>query len=174
MTSYLRDDVFVPGGQPTITYVERASQHIERELARAIASPNKIASLSGPTKTGKTVLCKKVLNGRQYVWVDGGKARNATDFWNNVRAELDIPTETSVTKGEQTKLSGEAKIKLVITAGGSQLFSSSETTKWKTDSLSHVLESMVNNKIVLVIDDFHYIPGEARVEILRNIKGSRF
>lgn len=55
-----RDEVFVAGGQPSVTYVEREDQDIVRNLARAVATPNQIVSLSGPTKTGKTVLCRKV------------------------------------------------------------------------------------------------------------------
>lgn len=44
-----RDEVFVAGGQPTFTYVERSSEHIELKFARAIATPNQIVSLSVPT-----------------------------------------------------------------------------------------------------------------------------
>ena len=66
-----RDGVFVAGGQPTITYVPRSELHIERGLARAVAAPNQIVSLSGPTKCGKTVLCRRVLGqDREYVWVE--------------------------------------------------------------------------------------------------------
>lgn len=66
-----RDQVFVAGGQPTVTYVNR-EQNVERDLARAIATPNQIVSLAGPTKSGKTVLCRKILGKRDFVWIDGG------------------------------------------------------------------------------------------------------
>lgn len=49
---HLRDNVFVFGGQPSVTYVEREQLHVERNLARAIATPNQIVSLAGSTKTG--------------------------------------------------------------------------------------------------------------------------
>lgn len=45
-----RDEVFVAGGQPSVTYVRREELHIEKELGRAIAMPNHIVSLSGPTE----------------------------------------------------------------------------------------------------------------------------
>jgi hypothetical protein len=51
-----RNSVFVAGGQPSITYVEREALHIERDLTRSLSSPNQIVSLAGPTKCGKTVL----------------------------------------------------------------------------------------------------------------------
>lgn len=172
MQSYLRDEVFVPGGQPTVTYVERSSQNVERALARTIATPNQIASLSGPTKTGKTVLCKKVLGEREYVWIDGGRIHSAESFWENVKAELDFPIETSTTHVAQTTIT--STIKFVLTAGGSRLASTGETKKWRLDSLSHVLETMIQDKIILVIDDFHYIPDSARTDIMRNLKGAVF
>jgi hypothetical protein len=70
-----RDEVFVAGGQPTYTYVERSAEHVELKFARAIATPNQIVSLSGPTKTGKTVLCRRILGDRQFVWIDGGQVK---------------------------------------------------------------------------------------------------
>lgn len=45
-----RDSVFIAGGQPTVTYVGRKQTDVERELARAIAAPNQISSLAGPTR----------------------------------------------------------------------------------------------------------------------------
>jgi Fe-S cluster assembly ATPase SufC len=72
-----RDEVFIAGGEPKTTYVDRQESHVERNLARAIASPNQIVSVAGPTKTGKTVLCKRILGDREYVWIDGGVVQSA-------------------------------------------------------------------------------------------------
>jgi hypothetical protein len=123
MKSFHRDDVFVAGGQPSVTYVERKDQEIEKMLARAIASPNQVASLSGSTKTGKTVLCKKVLSQRDYVWVDGGKIKTASEFWSTVSRELNIPSEMAIASGIEKSISGEASIPFFTTAGGSHLSS---------------------------------------------------
>jgi hypothetical protein len=49
-----------------------------------MTTPNQIVSLSGPTKTGKTVLAKKVLGNREYVWIDGGEVDDAAGFWDQV------------------------------------------------------------------------------------------
>jgi hypothetical protein len=118
----LRDEVFVAGGQPTVTYVDREDQHIERTLARAIATPNQIVSLSGPTKTGKTVLCRRVLNKRQYVWVDGGKVKSADEFWGTVNSDLALPSATTETTGTNTTTTAGINA-VVVTAGGSHLWS---------------------------------------------------
>jgi hypothetical protein len=126
---YLRDEVFVAGGQPSVTYVQREELHIERQLARAIATPNQIVSLSGPTKTGKTVLCRKVLAGREYVWIDGGEVKSDDDFWNRVRSELSLAAETNVTEGTDSTFSSGINA-VVATANGSQLVKRSESKKF--------------------------------------------
>src|SRR5688500_9312617 len=100
-----RDEVFVAGGQPSITYVEREELHMERQLARAIATPNQIVSLAGPTKTGKTVLCRNVLGSREYVWIDGGQVSSAAEFWSRVCNELQIPYETEFLADTETSMS---------------------------------------------------------------------
>ena len=91
-----RDKVFVAGGNPTVTYVKRAELHVERNLARGIASPSQIVSLSGPSKSGKTVLCKRVLGEREYVWIEGGQLESADGLWSSVSSELKLPAETKI------------------------------------------------------------------------------
>lgn len=174
LNTYHRDSVFVAGGQPTITYVDRENQHIEREFARAIATPNQIVSLSGSTKTGKTVLCKKALGSRSYVWVDGGRIKTGEEFWEYVSAELNIPTETSSTKSSEIGIEGQGSIPFITTASGSKLWASEKTETRKINSMAEALNLMQSEKIVLVIDDFHYLPEEVRTDIMRNIKGAVF
>jgi len=170
-----RDDVFVAGGQPTHTYVERSAEHVELKFARAIATPNQIVSLSGPTKTGKTVLCRRILGGdRQFVWIDGGQVKDGQDFWNRVAYELNLPSQTENTSEGATKAGIEASIPMVITASGSQLFRTSNTEKRDITSLGSAVTYITQEKIMLVIDDFHYIAEAARTELMRNVKGAVF
>lgn len=169
-----RDEVFVAGGQPTYTYVERSAEHIELKLARAIATPNQIVSLSGPTKTGKTVLCRRTLGKRQFVWVDGGQVKSGDDFWSRVSHELNLPNSSENTTADETKGEIGGSIPLVLTASGSQLFRSSTTERREIASLASAITYLTQNKIMLVIDDFHYISEEPRTELMRNVKGAVF
>ncbi len=166
--------MFVAGGQPTITYIERSAEHVELKLARAIATPNQIVSLSGPTKTGKTVLCRRLLGDRQFVWMDGGQVKDADSFWRRVAAELDIPDSTETGSQNASTISGQVGAPLVLSAGGSQLYQSSRIEKRALSSLGSALSHMTSNKIMLVIDDFHYIEEDVRTELMRNVKGSVF
>lgn len=169
-----RDEVFVAGGQPTITYVERAADHVERTFARAIATPNQIVSLSGPTKTGKTVLCKKSLGDRQFVWIDGGTVADAEQFWLKVAYELNLPLEVENEGGGDWTISGEAGVPLLTSAGGSKLFVKREKELRRVDSMAESLRVMIEEKIILVIDDFHYLEAALRTTLMRNLKGSVF
>lgn len=169
-----RDEVFVAGGQPTITYVEREEDHIERSFARAVATPNQIVSLSGPTKTGKTVLCRRTLGDRQYVWIDGGQIQSGEDFWEKVAGELNLPLEVEVSKGSTSSLAIEGSIPFITTASGSKLFSSATTERKRIDSMGSALATMLHEKIMLVVDDFHYLEDNVRRTVMRNVKGAVF
>lgn len=169
-----RDEVFVAGGQPTITYVQREEEHVERSFARAVATPNQIVSLSGPTKTGKTVLCRRILGDRQYVWVDGGQVSSGEEFWSKVAGELNIPAEKETSRGGETALAIEGSIPFITTASGSKLFSSSTTERARIDSMGSAISAMLEQKIMLVIDDFHYLEDDVRRAIMRNVKGAVF
>lgn len=169
--TFHRDDVFVAGGQPTITYVERNELDIERGLARAISAPNQIVSLAGPSKSGKTVLCRRVLGEREFVWVDGGRVTDSHDFWKHVCSELAIPNVTEESTLDETGLRLEGKF--ILTAGGSKISKTGKTFR-KENGMADALREMVDRKIILVIDDFHYIKNDFRVDIVRNIKGAVF
>lgn len=171
MDTYFRDEVFVAGGQPTITYVERDELDIERGLARAIAAPNQIVSLAGPSKSGKTVLCKRVLGKREFVWIDGGQVSTKEEFWKRVCSELKLADVVEDTNQRET--GGKLGTNFFITASGSHIYKNS-TTFSKKMGMADAIKEMISRKIILVIDDFHYIKEESRVEIVRNIKGAVF
>ncbi|HEV2550341.1 MAG TPA: AAA family ATPase [Stellaceae bacterium] len=167
-----RNTVFVAGGQPSITYVEREELEIEGHLARAVALPNQVVSLSGPTKCGKTVLCRRVLAQSQYIWIEGGQVATADDIWEKICYELNFPDEISITEGTQAK--AEFGSKFIVSASGSHLASSQKAKKYKIDSMASAIRSLRENEIILVIDDFHYLPPDSRTEFLRNVKGPVF
>ncbi|WP_245340400.1 hypothetical protein [Mesorhizobium sp. WSM4313] len=168
-----RDQVFVAGGQPTVTYVDRQELHVERSLARALATPNQIVSLAGPTKTGKTVLCKKMLGEREYVWIDGGQIKSADELWSKITAELNIPYERAASSEVSTQVEGGVSVS-VVSAGGSRLSSQTRENLHRVDGMAEALLAMQERHIILVIDDFHYIDPESRKEIVRNLKGAIF
>lgn len=180
------NEVFIPGGQPSITYVDRAHLGIEKSLHKAISLPNTIVALTGPTKSGKTVLCRSVLESFQYVWIDGGQIKSEPDLWSKVSAELKIANEitekvTSTTGGTAgvgaeggLGVPGTASFKITMTTNGSRLAAREEGKKYTVDTMQSVIDTLVEQKICLVVDDFHYINSDARAGLVRSLKGAVF
>jgi predicted AAA+ superfamily ATPase len=103
------DKVFVAGGLPTVTYVPRTALHLERKVKAYLDSLHKILSIAGPTKSGKTVLLRKVLPKEKAIWISGGEINTIDEFWNKIILKADSFTDTAVTQqSESAKLRGES------------------------------------------------------------------
>src|SRR5258706_610820 len=89
--------VFTPTDVPTVTYVERTSKNYEDELRKAFTIPKMIVSISGPSKSGKTVLVSKVVAPDSLIHIYGASIRTADDLWNNVLAWMGGPIEATET-----------------------------------------------------------------------------
>jgi len=64
-------EIFTPGFFPEHTYVERAGEHLERDLRDGLDTPGQIVSLAGPSKSGKTVLVEKVVGRENLITIQG-------------------------------------------------------------------------------------------------------
>jgi len=179
------NDVFTPGGQPSVTYVGREHLGIEARVKRAISQPSIIVSLTGPTKCGKTVLCKSVLEQFEYVWIDGGQIKQESDLWTKVCNELNYPAEVRMKEASssQGSASGSAgfeagapgnKVSLVVTIGGSRLRAQDVDRTYRVDSMQTALEHLLREYVCLVIDDFHYLNEDVRTSVIRTLKGPVF
>jgi hypothetical protein len=183
---YLREQVFVAGGLPTHTYVSRDHLQLERKLARAVAQPHSFASITGASKSGKTVLCRSVLKGREFVWIEGGQISSVPDLWRKIASALKQPT--AVTKGKNiasgletaSTASGKIKLPLVVEGGlsgnikGSYIVNTITTTEQSLDLEGLCSEHMIKHGMLLVIDDFHYVRRTRQADIVRSLKGPAF
>ena len=75
--------VFVPTGQPTHTYVRRDDARLEQELIDAIETPNMVVSISGPSKSGKTVLFRRVVKPDDSLDLSGSQIKSVDDFFSS-------------------------------------------------------------------------------------------
>ena len=67
-------DVFTPNDYPRHTYVNRAvSPPLEDQLRLALDTPNEVVSISGPSKSGKTVLIERVVGVDNLITVSGSE-----------------------------------------------------------------------------------------------------
>lgn len=178
--------VFVPGGMPELTYVPRTERDLERKLAEVEDNLCKLVVVTGSTKTGKTVLVRRVLKGQKpLIWIDGGIIEAENDFWSECLKELESPliSEREETNSSTTGSSGGASVSVSvpgIRAGvnGGVKAEGAHATKIKASPAgslrSRAIQAMQNSGATLVIDDFHYLSRPLQGSIVRALKGAIF
>jgi predicted ATP-dependent Lon-type protease len=87
--------VFVAGGMPTDTYVHRRHLGLEDRLRSELFSGYQIVCVTGPTKSGKSVLCKAILADKKSIWLHGGQISDETEFWQQAASKLQVVNETA-------------------------------------------------------------------------------
>jgi hypothetical protein len=175
-------DVFTPSAYPKHTYVRRDDDRLERRLRDALETPGEVISVSGPSKSGKTVLVERVVGGENLIPITGAGLRSGQDLWRRFATWLGLPTASSHASGTShggtigVHASGEAGIPLVakgkIEGQGSL---SSNTSRGSNASFEHyglqqVVKEVGGSCFVLLIDDFHYMPREVQSEVAKEIK----
>lgn len=179
LKSLLTKQVFVAGRLPDVTYNPRDEQHLEREVRSYLdQGPGRALSVCGPTKSGKTVLIERLLPQDEVIWMQGSDIDSVDSFWNSVVDWLglydmvEITTETGTSGG--IKVGGEAGIpgfgKVSAQANGAR--SNGSATKI---SRQHAITTVARDglktlNLPIVIDDFHYVPEDAKQAIARAIK----
>jgi hypothetical protein len=102
---YALEQIFVTGGAPTVTYVRRDEASLEREVRRYLRSGNKVLAISGPSKSGKSVLVEKVLNedGHRWIHLAGGSLDSMEAFWEKLayRVSAIVSSQVATTSTEQ-------------------------------------------------------------------------
>jgi len=175
-------EVFVPGGQPSVTYNPRDDLHLEQKVQDYLDERHRILSLSGPTKCGKTVLLKRVVPG-EAIWISGGAIGTAKDFWASAADKLGLhdqeessagveETETTGAEGGASgglpagvlTVDGRAKRGESVTSTGGRKYSR------RRPMLNVVADELRATLTPVVVDDFHYLPQKVQLEIVRGLK----
>ena len=174
-------EIFVPGGFPRLTYNPRAELQLEERLAEAKDNLCKLVTVTGQTKSGKTVLTKKVFPREEAVWIDGGIVSEEEDFWDSIIEQLNLfqSTDKEVSKEVETKFGGKgtAEANFLVAKGTGEVTAEIGRTRGSATTSSQTLSSRVvatrgltETKIPLIVDDFHYIPREMQGNIIRVLK----
>jgi hypothetical protein len=155
-------EVFVVGGLPTITYYARPAFELEGAITEYLADRHSFLSLSGPTKSGKTVLLKTVVAGA--LWVSGGRTRSMDDVWGSLADSLGLfPDESladSIADGSVGTRSGRAGVAVLggeISHSETQDATRSSGRQRRRPLQDTVAEALRETRGVVVVDDFHYM-----------------
>ena len=178
-------DVFVPGGFPHHTYNPRVERNLEARIDEVSDNLCKLVTVTGHTKSGKTVLVRSKFPRSEAIWVDGGSVSYEEDFWSIIIEQLNLfqshseeeILEDTVENGIEGGggLNGlvakaEAKVSLREIEKNSETKSKTRNATSRTTALRGLSES----KIPLIVDDFHYIPRELQGSLVRALKALIF
>lgn len=184
MKIYQTAKVFVPGGMPQHTYVDRAERELESRLKAVCDNLCKLVTLTGATKSGKTVLVSRVfprMEGKS-IWIDGGTINAEDDLWSGVLSELDGFSATESAENEESTqtisgdLEAEAGVPLLAKGKGKVGVSlSHKEGGGSKKSLSMSLRTAAITQLrsserPLIIDDFHYLDRNFQGNIIRALK----
>jgi len=175
-------EVFVPGGFPKYTYNPRAALKLEERLGEVKENLCKLVTVTGNTKSGKTVLTRRVLPTEEAIWIDGGSVSEESDFWDIVIEQLDLFQVTTVSTENSTTstvggalrsaaslfgvVKGEAETKAELEKERAD----GESTQQSLSSRVAAIKGLKASGIPLVIDDFHYLPKTLQGTIVRVLK----
>ncbi len=174
-------EVFVPGSFPRHTYIERP-ENLENSLRDAISTPGQSVSLSGPSKSGKTVLVEKVVGRDNLITITGASIESPDEVWNRVLDWMNVPSSTASTDASGWKVGGNvakeiavgipsvAQIKVGGSGEGEKSGGSTETATSQRRGLAQVVAEIAKSDFVILIDDFHYMHRDVQVEVAKSLK----
>lgn len=178
-------EVFVPGGFPRYTYQKREKHKVEDKLKDAINRLPKFIAVSGATKSGKTVLVRKVVSEDKCVWLDAGHVKSVQDVWAFILTDLCIPHTTVMSNAKLLEESNTVDVDAGFKPGGigGGIKNQDASKNSNTDTTAHTFSAvgpkqataaLMAAKKILVIDDFHYLTPEVQSELIRALKPAVF
>lgn len=181
------EDVFQPTIAPSFTYIDRLATPEETyqfRLEKALRTPGRLISISGPSKSGKTVLCSKSIAPEKLLVISGAHIQRQEDFWTQIAEKIEWPAEEERTNtrssrsGTQSALKGRLGLPLAAIGSDFQTMEAAEegvsVRKKVVRSNSAIMNLLRAKGIVLVIDDFHYIATDIQLYIARILKAELF
>ncbi len=174
------NEIFTPGTLPKYTYYERPDLNLEQKLLDAVDTPGIIAAVSGPSKSGKTVLCETVVGLNSMLLVTGGGIDNEDALWRRIRSKLKVPALSSSSTGavKSREISADAKAGISFLAkaeaglNGKIARSEEEQAVLQFDPISgaELIQRVKEAGKTLVVDDFHYIDRGIQSSIVEQFK----
>jgi hypothetical protein len=175
-------EVFVPGAFPHHTYVEREGERLEDALRDALSTPGQVVSISGPSKSGKTVLVERIVGRDLLIPITGASLRSPDDVWDRALDWMDIPSTTS---GSQTltgslggEVAGKGGVQIPLFAKGELSASASAEIARESGTeivrnrrgLQQVVKEIAETEFVILLDDFHYMERVLQEEVAKALK----
>ncbi|WKZ83926.1 hypothetical protein N5B55_09000 [Ralstonia pickettii] len=173
-------EVFTPGKNPTITFVREHLESREQTFKDA-REQGLLITISGPSKSGKTVFVKNVVGPDYLVPVTGAGVTAPDQLWLKVFHQIgtEIPTGSSseVNRSASVSVGGKGSMDALIAKGeisgqaaGTLGDKTTSSTSQPVDYLQLLIRELAKTGFVVFIDDFHYIPPEVQKSVAEQIK----
>ena len=179
------NEVFVAGGFPRITYIPRDEYKLEATIRDYLDTKHKLLSISGLTKSGKTVLVRNVIPKEEGIWIPGGQVTDQNSFWQLILEKTGGYLSVSETTNESQNTASGREMTASLKPGGvgggikskfdqSKQYGSSQTTSRTVSPASAAIAQLVEQMRPLIVDDFHYIDKLVQQSIVRSLKDPIF
>lgn len=172
-----RREVFTPTTQPTVTYIGEHLTDKKSTLRRALEMGGAIITLSGPSKSGKTVFVESVVGKDNLIQVTGAGITSADILWKRVfdKVGTPIPSQIAVAGVKEEAVGGKLAfgipgINVSANLGGKSQTGNTVTNSVAPDYLNLIIREFADTGFIIFIDDFHYIPKLIQDEIAALVK----
>lgn len=174
--------IFQPGAFPAHTYVPRQDAELELALRDALEMEGQLVSVTGPSKSGKTVLVEKVVGESDLITITGAGITSPDQIWDRVLTKIGAPTSnthaTTIGASVNAEVSAEAGGSLLGLlsgkAGGKSGLSGNrsrqKTITFGRGGLDQLIDALAKTTRVLLIDDFHYMDRKVQAEAAKALK----
>jgi hypothetical protein len=171
-------DVFTPKGEPSVTYVDDHLIEKGKRLRQDLSAGPCVVSLSGPSKSGKTVFIEKTLGRDNLIKVNGAGVKSAATLWLKVLAVIGAPiklVETTEKNNASTfgaKVEGSVPLlaKGELSAVGTWGAKEAAAAEPAIDYVALLVKELGGSEFIVFVDDFHYIDADIQREIAEQIK----
>ncbi|GAB2850369.1 hypothetical protein GCM10027024_27740 [Microbacterium insulae] len=161
----------MPGRNPQYTYNPRSDRELEERLRLYLDDGGAILTLVGPTKTGKTVLLREVIE--TPVWIEAQGIDSAETFWALVGNELGLYVDSGTSSDSNDSLEGGGGVNAGVFNVGGKVTTSTGQSLGKSAVRVTSVESrkaLQDSGRVLVVDDFHFIARDVQQQIVQAVK----
>jgi len=174
-------EVFTPGKFPVHTFVDDHLRDKKDQLLDTLEAGAMLISISGPSKSGKTVFIEECLGRTSLIQVTGSGVTQPSDLWMRVfdMVGTEMPVAISRATSTQSAVGGKgaveggilvAKAKAEVSINKGITEAETTTASLGSDCLQLLIRELANTDLVVFIDDFHYIPSDVQVEVAQQIK----
>jgi hypothetical protein len=161
------------------TYVARPG--VEADVQAKLRHSNAIILFSGPSKSGKTVLCHRFAGERPCAHIHAFPTMTADEFWSALRQAIEAPETIEIVTERERSLASQRSAKI----GGGAFGLSGEIADKQVarDQTRHgrkaiiptpgrigVINFLQSNPHTLIIDDFHWMNPAIKNDIFPPLK----